>query len=253
MATFEELVLELGDLARERLWNKPNCPRSIDRVYKAEEQLEKYQSEVQDIQAQIAEQEQALTEFKQACDAEFAELEVLVNKFKRSVDGAEGKVKGMRSKLASMEADLRYSKLSTKREEDRVKDWEETGEGEKAAAGHTNLKRLRLDIMRRQREINDMREEIDKVMNPQSGIGAEGIRARRRIMELEDQLTVREEEFNQAVTALQEQLNVKQEELNGAQDYYDKSIAILGEDVYQARIADPALSALYPKLDRLSR
>ncbi len=253
MPTHEELILEVGDLARERLWNKPTCPKSIDRVYKAEEQLAERQAEMKALEDQIAEQDQALTEFKEACDSEFAELEVLVNKFKKSVDAAEGKVKGLRSKIASKEADLRYSKFAMKREEDRVKEWEETGEGEKAAAGQANLKRMRLDLMRRQREINDMREEMDKIMNPESGIGSEGIRARRRIMELEDQLTAREEEYNQAVTDLQDQISAKQEEANAAQEYYDKSLAILGEDVYQARIPDPALSAVYIKLDRLTK
>ena len=34
---YEELIFQLGDLARERLPNKPNCPRSMDRVYKAED------------------------------------------------------------------------------------------------------------------------------------------------------------------------------------------------------------------------
>jgi chromosome segregation ATPase len=253
MPTYEEYVLELGDLARERLWNKPACPKSIDRVYKAEEQLSQRQGEAKDIEEQIAEQDQALTEFREACDAEFAEHEVVVTKFKKSVDAAEGKVKGLRSKIAGKEADLRYSKLSMSKEEERVKNWEETGEGEKAVAGKENLKRLRLDLLRRQKEITELREDMDKIMNPETGIGAEGIRARRRIMDLEDQLTVREEDYERVVAELQDQLAAKQDEVNAAQEYYDKSIAILGEDVYKARIPDPALSAIYPKLDRLTK
>ena len=250
MATYEELLLELGDLARERLWNKPSCPAAIDRVYKAEEQLEKATRGVKDIEGQLLEQEQALTEFREACDAEFAELEAVAKKFKKAVDGAEAKVKGLRSKIASREADLRYAKVGVKAEEKRVQEWEETGVEDKAKQGKENLKRLRLDLLRRQREIGEFREDMSKVMNPQDGFGAEGIRARGRIMDLEDQLTAREEEYNQAVTELQESLAGKQEELNAAQEYYDKSISILGEEVYQARIPDPALSAVYLKLDR---
>lgn len=250
---YQNLLLELGDLARERLWNKPSCPKSMDRVYKAEEALEAHQTEVQAIEQQMGEQEQALAEFREACDAEFAEQEVLVSKFKKSVDAAEGKVKGLRSKLASREADLRYSKFAIDKEEGRVKEWDEIGEVEKAAQGKEGLKKMRMDIMRRQRELNEMREEMDKIMNPESGPGAEGIRARRRMMELEGQLDARDAEFKQAMGDLQTQLDAKQQDLAGAQAFYDNALILLGEDAYKARVADPALAALYPKLDKIAR
>ena len=35
--SYNDLIFQLGDLARDRLAGKPNCPRSMDRVYRAEE------------------------------------------------------------------------------------------------------------------------------------------------------------------------------------------------------------------------
>ena len=41
-------------------------------------------------------------------------------------------------------------------------------------------------------------------------------------------------------------------ELQAADDYLDQAVFLLGEEVYAARLSNPVLAALYPRLDKAS-
>jgi len=253
MDTYADLVFRLGDVAYERLWNKPTAPAVIEKVIKAAEAYEARQVELKELEAAMDAEETSYNEFRDACAAEDEECQVLVEKHAKAVSLAEHKAKSIEAKLVSRRKDVAASRGALAKFEKQVKDMEDLGEFEKAKVAKENLKKAKLDLMKRARECDDMQVEYDKIMNPELGPAAEAIRARRRQKDLEMQLEERTEAYNASITELGEDAAAKDAEIQSAKGYFDKLLYALGEQVYQARIPDPALSAFYPKIDKAPR
>lgn len=253
MDTYADLIFKLGDVAYERLWNKPSAPAVIEKVIKAAEAYEARQVELKDIEQAMDAEEVAYNEFRDACAAEDEECQVLVEKHEKAVKLAEGKAKAIESKLVSRRKDVAASRIALAKFEAQVKELEELGEVERIRTAKLNLKQAKIDLMKRSRECDDMQTEYDKIMNPETGPAAEAIRARRRQKDLEMQLEERTEAYNASITQLGDEATQKDEEIKSAKGYFDKLLYMLGEQVYQARIPDPALAAFYPKIDRAPR
>jgi hypothetical protein len=69
---------------------------------------------------------------------------------------------------------------------------------------------------------------------------------------MEDEAEGRKAEHEARMQELDQQIAAKEEEVHAAEDYLDQAVFLLGEEVYGARINDPALAALYPRLDKAS-
>ena len=80
--------------------------------------------------------------------------------------------------------------------------------------------------------------------------GAEGILAHKRVLALEDEEAEETERFEARMDALDREIADKEEEVKKAQAFLDQALFLLGEEVYEKRIPEPALSPLYSRLDR---
>jgi chromosome segregation ATPase len=248
---YNELIFKLGDLARERLGHKPNPPRGMERVLTAEAALAEREEDLKAINQAMDDEETAYTEFNQAVQEEQEALQPQLLEFKKAVTGAEERYKQAREKIAAKENDLKHAKLSLAKEEEKIKEMEHRGERSKAAAGAASCKNLRMDIMRRQRELREMSEAAELIVNPKEDDGpSDAIRARTRIKDLDTQMVDREKQYNEALGELDQSAEEKETEITAARDYYDQAIFLLGEEVYQLRIYDSALVPLYLKLDK---
>jgi len=251
--SYEELIYSLGDAAYERLWNKPDRPRTIDRVIKAAEAYEQRQLELRELEATMDAEEASYLEFRQACEEESAQCREVIERFKKPVQLAESKAKALEAKLVAKRKDVFVARQGLARLEAQIANLEAIGDLERAAKSKAPLKHAKLDAMKRAREADEMQAEYDKIMNPSSGPGAEGIRARRREKDLEMQLEERTEGYNEQIAELNELAAAKDEEVRAAQEYYEQALMLLGEEVYTARISDAALAPFYPKIDRVAR
>lgn len=249
--SYNDLIFQLGDLARERLPNKPNCPRSMDRVYKAEEALVARQDELAALEQQMNDVDGEYQAFLAAQAEEKEGLTATVKKWKRAVEGIEGRVKDLRKKISSRKAELRYQDIGIKKEERKQKDLELEGRNmDQVEAIKANLKKTRLLYMRGQRDVEEMEREFADVLTPRPGqVGAEGILAHKRLIEMEDEALDRKTAYEQAMNELDQAIAEKEEELKAAEDYLDQALFLLGEECYAQRISDPALAALYPRID----
>jgi len=251
---YNELIFKLGDLARERLANKPSPPRALERVLTAEETLVVREEELKAVNGAMDEEEAAYTEFCQAVEEEQAQLQEMTIEFKKAIASAEIRYKSSREKIASKENDLKHAKLSCQKEEVKIGEMQHRGEKAKATMATASLKNLRMDVMRRQREIREMSEEAEAIVNPTADDGpSNAIRARSRIKDLDNQLVDREKSYNEALGELDQQASEKEAEIAAARDYYDQAIFLLGEEVYHARVNDTVLVPMYLKLDRLGK
>ncbi|MDY7233236.1 hypothetical protein [Hyalangium rubrum] len=250
--SYNDLIFQLGDLARDRLAGKPNCPRTMDRVYRAEEALVARRDELAELEQQMNEEDVAYQEFQAAQEKERVTHLVLVKKWKKAVDAIEGKVRDMRKGLASKRAEKRYAADGLKKLEAKISDMELTRvDPLEIGLARENLKKNRLKQMRLERDIEAIEYDLNNVLTPAPGQpGAQGILAHKRLLEMDDEAENREEAFKQAMADFDQAISQKEQEIQAAEDYLDQALFLLGEDVYAQRIADAQLSPFYPRLDR---
>jgi hypothetical protein len=250
--SYNDLIFQLGDLARDRLAGKPNCPRTMDRVYRAEEALVARREELAELEQQMNQEDLDFQAFVAAQEKEKAVHGIQVKKWRKAVDAIEGKVKDMRKGIASKKAEVRYGAEGLKKLELKIADMELTRQdiGDITTA-RENLKKNRLKNMRLIRDIEALEYDLNNALTPHPGQpGAPGILAHKRLLEMLDQLEVRKEAFDQAMAELDQAIATKEQEIQAAEDYLDQALFLLGEDVYAQRIADAQLSPFYPRLDR---
>jgi chromosome segregation ATPase len=250
--SYNDLIFQLGDLARDRLPGKPNCPRTMDRVYRAEEALVARRDELAALEQQMNEEDASYQDFLAQQDGEKAKLEAVVKKWQKIVDVIDSKVRASRKKLSSRRADLRYAKEGLETMEKKLAEMEELSEDpRKIVAARENLKKSRLTMMRTGREVEDLEYEVNQLLTPEPGKpGAAGIQAFKRLMDLEDEAEERRAANERTMAELDQAVAAKEEEIKAAEDYLDQALFLLGEDVYAQRIADAQLAPFYPRLDR---
>jgi chromosome segregation ATPase len=250
--SYDDLIFQLGDLARDRLAGKPNCPRTMDRVYRAEEALLARRDELAALEQEMNDEDAAWQEYLAQEEQEKAELQATVKKFKKAVDAIEGKVREMRKGLSSKRADLRYGNEALKKLEAKIHDMEmERRDPQAIAIARDNLKKTRIKLMRLARDIESVQIELDQALTPMPGQpGAQGILAHKRLLEIQDQGEDRKIAFNERMAEIDQAIGQKEQEIQAAEDYLDQALFLLGEDVYKQRIADAQLAPFYPKLDR---
>lgn len=250
--SYNDLIFQLGDLARDRLAGKPNCPRTMDRVYRAEEALVARREELADFEQQMNQEDLDFQAFVAEQEKEKAVHAVQIKKWRKAVDAIEGKVKDMRKGIASKKAEVRYGSESIKKLEAKITDMELTRQdvGDIATA-RENLKKNRLKHMRLIRDIEALEYDLNNALTPHPGQpGAPGILAHKRLLEMLDQLEARKEAFDQTMADLDRAIATKEQEIQAAEDYLDQALFLLGEDVYAQRVADAQLAPFYPRLDR---
>lgn len=250
--SYNDLMFQLGDLARERLVNRPDRPKPMDRVLRAEDVVVQRRDELAELEAQMNDLDVAHQETLEAIAGERAEQEEIVKKYKRAVVAIEGRVKEMRKKLATSKADVRYNKEAVKKAEARHADLEMTShEQDKVDLSKQNLKKMRLAVMRQERGLEEQQYDLDQVLTPKPGQpGGPGILAHKRLLELEDEVEALELSHQEEMNALDKVIAAKEQEVQAAEDFLDQAIFLLGEECYAKRIPDAALAALYPRIDK---
>jgi hypothetical protein len=250
--SYNDLIFQLGDLAREQLVNKPHCPQSMERVYEAEDALVAQREALEELERQMNDEDAAYQEYLEQVQQEKARQQALVTKFRTAVAGIEGKVKELRKKVVTMNADVRYGKENLKKQEERQRLMEE---GQKdpqlIAIGRENIKKVRLALLRKEREAEDAQRDVDNALTPTPGQpGAAGILAHKRMLELEDEVEQRKADHEAVMAELDRAIAEKEQDVQAAEDYLDQALFLLGEDCYTQRLADPALASFYPRLDK---
>ncbi|ATB33005.1 hypothetical protein [Melittangium boletus] len=250
--SYNDLIFQLGDLARDRLAGKPNCPRTMDRVYRAEQALGARQDELAALEQQMNDEDASWQDYLAQYEERRAVQAEIVKKWKKAVDAVEGQIKTIRKTLTSRRADLRYAQHAIKKMEAKHADLELTSQDEaKLATSRDNMKKNRLQTMRLTREVEELERQVELALTPKPGQpGAPGLVAHKRMLDMEDKMTARKEALDQALADLDAAIAQKEDEVKAADEYLEQALFLLGEDVYAQRIADAQLAPFYPRLDR---
>jgi hypothetical protein len=250
--SYNDLIFQLGDLARDRLAGKPNCPRTMDRVYRAEAALVARRDELSALEQQINDEDAAWQDYLAQYEADRAVQYEIVKKWKKAVDAVEGQTKSLRKTLSGRRADLRYAQDALKKMEKKHADLELTTQDQSVLGNsRENIKKNRIQAMRLAREVENLERDVAMALTPKPGQpGAQGILAHKRMLDMEDEMNVRKEAHEQAMAEIDRAIGEKETEVKAAEDYLDQALFLLGEDVYAQRIADAQLAPFYPRLDR---
>jgi hypothetical protein len=250
--SYDDLIFQLGDLARDRLAGKPNCPRTMDRVYRAEQALVARRDELAALEAQLNDEDAGWQDFLAQHEQARAVQGAIVQKWKKAVDAVEGEIKTLRKALSSRRADLRYAQDALKKMEKKHADLELTTRDEsKLSVSRDNIKKNRLQAMRLAREVETLDRDVELALTPKPGQpGAPGLIAHKKMLAMEDQMLARTESSEAAMAELDKAIAQKEGEVQAAEDFLVQALVLLGEDVYAQRIADAQLAPFYPRLDQ---
>lgn len=251
--SYDDLIFQLGDLAREHLAQAKHPPRGMEAVFAAEDVVLARRDELAALEGELNEEDAAYATFLEDQEAEKIEQQAVIAKWRSAVLGVEGRSRALKKKLSSMKAALRYQKTSLKRAEASFKEMElrEGHDLKKLTLTKENLKKTRLHLMREQRNVEELEWELNQVLTPRPGQqGAAGILAHKRILEMEDQREAREDEHESRMKELEALIVSKEEDEKAAEEELDGTLFDLGEEVYGDRTPHPALNPLYPRLDK---
>ena len=250
---YEDLIYQLGDLAREVLADVPRPPRAMQHVFEMEDQLLARREELGALEEELNAEDADHQDFLSRQEAEAFEQKDIVKKWKAAVAGVEVRSRELKKKLSSMKAAHRYQRASMKRAEEKHKDLElrEGHDVKKIAFSKENLKKLRLMLMREQRNLEELDWEFKQVLTPRPGQpGAQGILAHRRLLEMEDEAEDRKADHDTKMKELDDLIAAKDEEIKLAEEDLDAALYDLGEEVYGDRVMHPRLNPMYPRLDK---
>lgn len=253
MATYNDLIFQLGDLAREHLAQSKKPPRKMEKVYAAEEVVLAIRAEIEAAEQQMNDEDLDYKDFLERIEVEKLDQQKITKKWAAAVSGVETRSRAIKKTISSQKAAHRYQKKSMKLAEEKHKDLEQR-EGHdlrKLTLSSDNLKKFRLQIMRDRRHIDDLEFEFKSILTPRVGQqGAQGILAHRRLLEMEDEAEERKAAHEDLMQDLDNTVANKEDELKLAEGDLDAALFELGEEVYGDRLAHPKLSPLYPKVDK---
>lgn len=251
--SYNDLIFQLGDLAREHLSEKKPLPKGMEAVFECEDVLLGIREEIAALEGEMNDEDASWQDFLDQQAAEKEEQQAITKKWRHAVAGVETRSRELRKSLSSQKAAYRYQKNSLSLAEQKHKELEQR-EGHdirKIDTSRANLKTFRLKMMRFARMLEDMEMELKQVLTPRPGqVGAQGILAHKRLLEMEDEEEERKEQHDARMKELDEALAAKEAEAQAAEEDLDGALFDLGEAVYADRIPHPELNGLYPRLDK---
>jgi serine/threonine protein kinase len=123
--SYNDLIFQLGDLAREHLAEKHPVPKAMDGVFECEEVLLGIRDEFAALEGEMNEEDAAYQDFLDQQAAEREELQAITRKWRHAVAGVETRSRDLRKSLSSQRAAYRYQKNSLKLAEEKHKELEQ--------------------------------------------------------------------------------------------------------------------------------
>src|SRR4051812_31972 len=116
---YNELIFQLGDLARDHLVKKERYPRSMERVFKAEEAVAQLREDLAALEEDLDAEDGGYRQMLAAHEEERGRLAETVKRYQKAVDAIQGKSKDLRKKITGQKAAIKYDATSLGKAEER--------------------------------------------------------------------------------------------------------------------------------------
>lgn len=226
--------------------------RTLGGVRQIQQVLESRRLELQMIEKSMEDAEAQAAAEAAAEDAEKPDLQKLVDVHKAAITHIERKIAALKKNLIARQANMKYWDRQLEAQEGKVRGLHEAGEFEKEAAEREILKKVRLDHMRQNSELDLINDEIEIHLKG-AGLAGDGMRAKLRLEEIDRNAVDREKELNESLEALDRQATEKEKEIGRTEEALADALAALGEEIYASRFPDPHYQAYYQAVDPLAQ
>jgi len=253
----DELLIQLGDLAREHLAGdrRGSQLETMSAVLEVEDRIAALEEEIDSLEQTINEEDGEYQDFLERHLAEKAENEEIVKKWKKAVQGVEARSRELKKKIAAAKATLRYEQNNLKAADAKHADLElrEAHDERKVSLSKENLKKMRLQLMRKNRDIEEMGRLFKSILTPKPGqIGAQGILAYKRLLEMEDEQEELKQKVHEQIEKLSKNIGVLEEDLKNAYLEFDDALYELGVECYEGHVEHPSFSAIVAQIEKMS-
>jgi chromosome segregation ATPase len=251
---YEAMLRDLGEKARMVNMLDKASPEALQGLERARESLSDRKTELDFIESEIARQEAALAESKQKLEADIAATREALSKTEKSLDAKKGKLEPLKKKLTGAEYDIKFVQKSLDEEQRKLKIAEEKEDPKRVKEHQEIIARIKIDYMRRQKEIADLKRQIMEISNPTKSLGGSLEELEQKLDALEEELEAFDEsEDAQILEDLRKQRADKEKEVRIGEAAVLDAMADLGENLYDRRVSHPVLNKYYADLDVLAR
>jgi len=250
---YEKLLIELGNKAEMVDMLQKADPAPLAEFQKAKESLADRRLELEFIQGEIdgaqQNQDQRIDELKQ----EIAELEDSIKTSEKVIGVKKDKASPLKTKLAGAEYDLKFIEKSLEDEKVDKKKAEEKEDWDKARRCEEKIKAIKIDILKRKGQLDQLRAEISGFENPADQAKGSIEEYQQQIDEKQAELADLEESSGgELLEDLERQRDEKQRDVQRSEMHLEDTIADLGESLYEKRVSHPVLDKYYADIDQVA-
>jgi Trp operon repressor len=123
----------------------------------------------------------------------------------------------------------------------------------KVSLSKESLKKMRFQLMKKTRNIEEMERLLKDILTPRPGqIGAQGIQAYKRLLEMEDEQEELKQKADGRIEELSKKIGVLEEEdLKDAYVELDDALYELGVECYEGHVEHPSFASIVAKLEKM--
>jgi chromosome segregation ATPase len=247
---YERLLRDLGSRAEMVGVLDKAEPAILKNYRKAQESLEDRKVELGFIQAEMervqSTEKSSLEKLQQDVTASQEELKRL----EKAIEVKKDKAKPVSTKLAGAEYDLKFVERALAEEVAKAKKAREVEDAKRAKDHDENIKRLKIEALKRRKTLQDLKNEVRDLESPAKGLEKQKEELVARLAEQEEQLELAQEAAGgDSLGELERQLEEKQRDVRMAEQHMLDVLADVGEDLYEKRVDHPVLEKYYEDLD----
>jgi chromosome segregation ATPase len=249
-AQYEKLLIELGSQAEIVAMLQKADPAWLDAFQQAKELLADRRLELEFIQGEIESNRQNRGQRIEELKREIAGSKDSVKQYERTIGVKQDKAEPLKTKLKGGEYDLKFVEKALWDERQKKKKAAEKENYDKVKRCEDKIKSMKIDILRRKGQLEQLRVEIGKFENPADRAKDSIEETEARIEEQEAELADLERESgSELLEDLKRQEDEKQREVKRSKMHVEDTLADLGENLYEKRAAHPVLEKYYTDID----
>jgi chromosome segregation ATPase len=253
-AEYEKLLIELGSKAEMVDMLDRTDPALLEAFQKAKDSLADRRLELDFIQGEIDGSKQNREQDIQRLKREIADLKDSVKKHEKTIGVKKDKAGPLKTKLAGGEYDLKFVEKALQEEKQKKQKAEEKEDFDKAARCEDKIKAIKIDILKRKGQLDQLRVEIRRFEEPADEAQGSIEEFEAQIAEKEAELAdLQQEGGGELQKDLERQKEEKQKDVRRSELHLEDTIADLGENLYEKRVAHPVLDKYYTDLDQVAQ
>ena len=251
---FEKLLCDLAEKARMVEMLDQADGKLIEAHHRAQEGLDDRKLELEFIDSEIERIEKSEKQNRQQLEDELNDLQETIKQQKKILSVKESKAAPLKKKVVGEEYDFKFADKSMKEEKAKYENAKKVEDYDKAKAHEKTLKRMKIDILKRRRSLDDLRRQIREHEKPIKEIEKEIAAATKRADELDLVLEEMDNASGEEMLAdLKKQQEMKTKEIKRAELLVVDTLADIGENLFDKRVRHPVLEKFYADIDVVAK